>query len=217
VTGVQTCALPISKILDLACGKGAVSINIAKSLNINVYGFDLIPDFIKYAEQKAKELDVDSLCHFMLGDINEVVNSENNYDCVIFGAVGNVLGGPQETLNKLSQTVKPQGYILVDESYLPDDSSNEEVKYKNYGYLSHEQWLRLFKNRGLKIVEEVAANIEEYSFDFENKAIAARADELIAKYPEKRAIFKGYVQSQLNECADLENTVMGVTWMLQRL
>ena len=212
--------MPISmdtKILDLACGKGAVSINIAKSLGVNVYGFDLTTDFIKYAAQKAKELDVESLCHFVLADINETVNTAKNYDCVIFGAAGDVLGNPRETLSKLSQTVKPQGYILIDDGYLRDDASNDKAKYKNYEYLTHEQWLHLFQDVGLKLVEEAPADVEEYDFAFENKAIAARAEELIAKYPGKRAIFEGYVQSQLNECADLENTVVGVTWMLQKL
>ena len=205
-----------TKILDLACGKGAVSINIAKILNINVYGFDLIPDFIAYANLKAKELNVDSLCHFKHGDVNEAVITEKDYDCVIFGAAGNILGSPQETLDKLLKTVRPQGYILIDETYLPNGSSNEEIKYKNYEYMTREQWLRLFKNSGLKLVEEMLS-AEEYNFDSDNRAITARADELAAKYPEKRAIFEGYVQSQLNECADLENNVVAVTWMLQRL
>ena len=210
--------MPISKdtkILDLACGKGAVSINIAKSLNVNVYGFDLLPDFIKYAKQKAEEMNVASLCHFTLADINDIVDTEKNYDCVIFGGAGDVLGSPQETLNKLLKTVKPQGYILIDEAYLRDNSSKEEIKYMNYEYLTREQWLCLFRDGGLKLVEEVS-NMEEYNFDSDNRAIAARADELAAKHPEKRALFEEYVQSQLNECDDLQNNIVGVTWMLQR-
>lgn len=211
--------LPISedtKILDLACGKGAVSINIAQNLNVDVYGFDLIPDFINYAKQKAKEMNIDTLCHFASVDANEVINIEKKYDCVIFGAAGNILGSPQETITKLIRTVKPNGYIIIDEAYLPDDSSNMEVEYKNYEYMKHEQWLRIFKDSGLKLVEETP-NEDDYDFDSDNNAIAARANELIAKHPEMRAIFEGYIQSQLNECADLESNIVAVTWMLQRL
>lgn len=211
--------LPISeatRILDLACGKGSVSIKVAESLGVNVYGFDLIPDFIEYANQKAKEWNVRSLCHFMSGDANDIVNTEKNFDCVIFGAAANILGNPQETLTKLLKTIKPKGFILIDEAYLRDDSSNGEVKYKNYEYLTHKQWMRLFNNNGLTLVEEMPST-EEHDYDADNKAIALRADELIAKYPEKRTIFEGYVNSQLNECEDLENIVTAVTWMLQRL
>jgi len=209
--------VPISKdtkILDLACGKGAVTIRIAEALGINVYGFDLIPDFIEYAKQKAIELNVDALCHFASADANEVINTEKDYDCVIFGAAGNILGSPQETLNKLRKTVKPNGFILIDESYLPDDSSNDGIQYKNYDYLTHGQWMRLFEDNSLKLVEEAHCT-EEYDFDSDNRSIAARAEELIAKHPDKRSMFEGYVQSQLNECVDLESNVVGVVWMLQ--
>ncbi|MCL2792579.1 MAG: class I SAM-dependent methyltransferase [Spirochaetaceae bacterium] len=205
-----------TKILDLACGKGAVLIKIAASLGVNVYGFDLIPDFIEYAKQKATDLKVSPLCYFVCADANDVVNSETDFDCVIFGAAGNILGNPQETLNKLIKTIKPKGFILIDEAYLPDGATNGKIKYKNYEYLTHEQWMQLFKDSGLKLVEETSG-IEEHDFDSDNKAIAARAKELIAKHPEKQAIFEGYVQSQLNECADLENSLEGVTWILQKI
>ena len=210
--------IPMSKdvkVLDLACGKGAVSINIAKELGLNVYGFDLLPEFIEYAVKKADEFGVSALCHFEIGDVNEVVNTQRDYDCAIFGAAGNILGSPRETLAKLSKTVKLGGFIIIDEGYFPDDGSGEDVKYQNYEFLYRGQWLRLFEDNGLTLVEEMA-NIEDYDFDADNRAIAARAQELIAKHPEKRAIFEGYVQSQLNECDDLENSIVAVTWILQK-
>ena len=206
--------LKSSKILDLACGKGAVSVNIAKRLNINVRGIDLLPDFIAEAEQKAKEWRVDSLCHFKCADANEAVITEKDYDGVIFGAAGNILGSPKETLEKLRKTVKPQGFILIDEAYLPSGSGGGNVRMK-CEYLTREQWLSLFEESGLKLVEEILYT-EERDFASDNEAIAARAQELAAKHPEKRAIFEGYVQSQLDECSDLNDSIVGVTWILQK-
>jgi len=202
------------KILDIACGKGAAAVQIAKSLGVCVHGFDLTADFIEYARQKAEEFNVTSLCRFISADANEIVKTETGYDCVIFGAAGNILGTPPETLNKLCGTIKPGGVILIDESYLPDDFNSGEIKYKNYDYQTRSQWMSLFKDSGLKLVEE-SPNIEEYNFDADNRVIAARAEELSIKYPEKRAMFEGYVQSQLNECSDLENSLISVTWLLQ--
>jgi ubiquinone/menaquinone biosynthesis C-methylase UbiE len=209
--------LPIAedtKILDLACGKGAVSVNAAKSLNVNIYGFDLIPDFIEYAKQKAHEWNVETLCHFTCADANEVLRTAKNYDCVILGAAGNILGSPQETLHKLYKTIKPNGYIIIDEAYLISDLSNTDIKYKNYEYLTHEQWMRVFKDSSLTLVEEVSSNED---FDSDVDFIAVRANELIAKHPEKRVMFEGYIKSQHNECADLKNSVRGVTWILQKI
>lgn len=203
-----------AKVLDLACGKGAVAVNVAKELDVNVYGFDLLPEFIDYGTAKAQELGVNTLCHFVVGDVNEIVATQKDYDCTIFGAAGNILGNPRETLEKLRETVKPGGFIIIDEAYLPDDGNGKDVKYQNYEYLHRGQWLRLFADCGLTLVEELA-NVEGYDFDADNRAIAARAEELIAKYPDKRGIFEGYVQSQLNEVDDLENSVVAVTWMLR--
>ena len=211
--------MPLSgdtKILDLACGKGAVSVRVAQQLGVRVYGFDLLDDFIAFAGQKAAELGVSSLCHFAAGDANEVVSRESGYDLTIFGAAGNILGTPAETLQKLAKTVKPGGYILIDEGYLPDGGDNAAVKYQNYDYLTRAQWMRLFEDSGLTLVEEVKAEAKDYDFERDNNAIRARADELIAKYPEKREIFEGYVRSQLDECEDLEHTIIAITWMLQR-
>ncbi|MCL1847701.1 MAG: class I SAM-dependent methyltransferase, partial [Coriobacteriia bacterium] len=97
-----------TRVLDLACGKGAVAVKLAQRLGIRVKGIDLTPEFIEHAVLKAKEFEVADLCEFLLGDINEAVTAEKDYDCVIYGAVGpEVLGGPVETLSKLKTTVRP--------------------------------------------------------------------------------------------------------------
>jgi len=206
-----------TKVLDLASGKGAVAINIAKELGLHVNGFDLLPDFVDFACNKADEMGVAALCNFAVGDVNEVVKIQKDYDCVIFGAAGNILGNPAETLTKLKDTIKPGGFIIIDEGYLPDDvaTSNEDVKWQNYDYLHRSQWLQLFADNDLALIEELQ-NTEEYDFDADNKAIATRAAELAAKHPDKKTIFDGYVQSQLDECDDLENSIIAITWILQK-
>ena len=42
-----------TKVLDLECGKGAVSVYLAKELGRRVKGIDLIPEFIDVALEKA--------------------------------------------------------------------------------------------------------------------------------------------------------------------
>ena len=209
--------MPISestKILDIACGKGAVSINIAKELGINMYGIDLLPDFINFAKQKAKEWNVESLCHFICADANEAVISAKDYDCVILGGAGNILGTWHETLVKMINCIKPNGYILMDESYFPDDSGNVPLKYE-CEQQTRTEWMRMFKENGLKLLDEIPG--AEYDYDSETKDIAARAEELIEKHPEKRGIFEGYVQSQTNQSDDLQSSIVAVTWLLQKV
>ena len=208
-----------TRVLDLACGKGAVSVKVAQKLRVKVKGVDLIPDFIEVARQKAEEHNVGDLCEFAVGDINQAVERENGYDAVILGAVGNVLGDPAETLRKLKQTVKTGGYILIDEGYLPDDGKQEDVLYNNYEFLTQKQWEALFKGAGLELVEAVDTfdSPENLDSDSGMAAITARANELIQKYPDKKELFEGYIRSQQNEYDDIDNSVVCVTWILKKL
>lgn len=205
-----------TKVLDLACGKGAVSINVCKELNVTVKGIDIIPEFIKEAVEKSKEYGIEDKCAFEVNDINMSVIQEKNYDIVIIGAIGNVLGNPEETLEKLKKVIKKDGYILIDEAYL--DGEQEDIKYDNYEYLTLEQWKAIFTKLDLELVETLNSedDIDETINEYNNEQIRKRADELIEQYPEKEEMFEGFVQSQLDECSDLEDNLIGVTWILKK-
>lgn len=200
-----------TRILDLACGKGAVSVKLAQRLQVKVKGIDLIPEFITYAMQKAREFNVDGLCEFSVGDINEATERERGYDCVIFGAIGNVLGNLTETLHKLKTTVKSGGYLLLD----------------NYDLIPEEQWTILFKETGLELIEALPDDStvrgDNDSFQLVSDstlgmaAITARANELMAKHPDRKEIFEGYIRSQQREYDWLEDQSNhdSVTWILK--
>lgn len=208
-----------TRVLDLACGKGAVSVKVAHYLRIKVKGIDLIPEFIEYAMQKAKEFNVDDLCEFLVDDINDAVNTEKDYDCVIYGAVGsNVLGGPAGALDKLKATVKPGGIILFHEAFIADESKRKEIKYFGDIYFTEQQWVAFFKAAGLELAETaVGDNPENPDSDSGMGAIAARANKLIEKHPNKKAIFEGYIRSKQNEYNDIDDSLVSVTWVLRKL
>lgn len=48
-----------------------------------------------------------------------------NYDIVILGAVGDVLGNPEETISLLKKTVKKGGYIIIDDAYGNDENNSQ--------------------------------------------------------------------------------------------
>jgi len=198
------------KILDLACGKGAASVKLAKELGCHVKGIDIIPEFISYAKQKAFEFGVSDLCSFSAEDINISVARERGYDIVIMGAVGEVLGSWEQTIRKLKNTIKPDGFIVIDDAYNREGISGN--------YLSREQWLKLFEGEGIQLIEEKPAKEDKLADinDKNNKFIINRADELKRKYPDKAAMFDSYVNNQLAECNELENDIICVTWLLKK-
>lgn len=198
-----------TKVLDLACGKGAISVHFAKAFGCNVKGIDLIPEFIEYATQKAQEFGVENLCEFQVGDINQAVEKERDYDIVILGAVGTVLGSPEETVMKLKKIINDKGYIFVDDAYGVDDS---DIRCP-----SKSKWLSIFNNAGLRLIDEkLIAHDELCSINIEQQAlIVKRANELMNLYPEKASLFESYIRSQQAECDELENEISGVTMLLQ--
>jgi len=204
-----------TRVLDLGCGKGAVSLFLARELGIQAKGIDLIPEFISEAREASGKYGVEHLCQFTVQDINESVKTERGYDIVILGAVGDVLGEPAMTLKKLTQVIRKSGYILIDEAYLV--GAQDEVRYKNYEYLTLPQWKKLFKELNLELIASKDSDTNSYADinDCNNRMIKNRASELAAKHPAKKHLFEGYVKTQEMECDDLDDTVIGVTWLLR--
>jgi 2-polyprenyl-3-methyl-5-hydroxy-6-metoxy-1,4-benzoquinol methylase len=192
---------------------------LAIELGVKVKGIDLMSDFVEIAKQKAKEHGVHDLCDFTVGDINEAIKTERDYDFVVFGSAGNILGTPVEMLSKLKSTVKKSGFIIFDECYLPDDYTQGDIRYSNYEYITKKQWDELFNKAGLFLVETVLGSDSDDTDNLDSvlgmKAITKRANELISKYPDKKEIFEGYIKSQQNEYDDIDNTLIAATWMLQ--
>jgi len=205
--------VPLSEdlqILDLACGKGAVSITLAKALGCTVKGIDILPEFIAYAQQKAAELKAGPRCTFEVGDVNEAVVEARDWDVCIFAAAGDVLGDPQRTLQSLKGVVRDGGYIVLDDAYVEPSSS---LSYYTLAY-----WHSLFQEAGLALLAEKPISLEELEEinQVQQAAIRQRAQELMAQEPEKAALFQGYIDSQQAECDDLEGEMTGVAWLLQK-
>jgi cyclopropane fatty-acyl-phospholipid synthase-like methyltransferase len=201
------------KILDLGCGKGAVSIRLAKEFGCTAVGIDAIPEFVESAKRYAQEQKVNRKCHFVLGDIRKSYKNYTEFDLVVLGAIGPVLGSLHETLIKVSHCLKSSGYIILDECYTPDNSS---FVYDKCG--SRNQFYGFIKAGGYSVVEEMIIGMEYMQeqnriiFD----AIKRRANDLIAQHPEKSQLFSEYLIEQETENNALENELFCGIWLLQR-
>lgn len=200
-----------TRVLDLACGKGAVSIAIAKAFGCKVKGIDLMHDFINVACEKAKDENVAEHCAFEVGDINQSVLVEKDYDIVILGAVGDVLGNQGETLIKLALTVKNGGFVLIDDGY-------ERVSSES-PYLTADEWREAITRSGYERVDELYVKEEELTevLEEQKSCLTRRVEELKSQYPDKARLFDGYLVSQFDECDALENEIDGVTMLLRKL
>jgi SAM-dependent methyltransferase len=200
-------------ILDLGCGKGAVSIKIAQEINCTILGIDAIHEFIESARDYAKKYNVDNKCKFEVGDIRVWIKELSGFDIIILGAIGPVLGDLETTLRILAKSLNSEGYVLLDDGYIDDRSK------KNYERcLRRTEFYKQITEAGFEVIHEeiFAKDMLEDSDNYIYDSIKRRANELIDNLPDKREVIEGYLKSQELENQMLENEIITGTWLLKK-
>jgi SAM-dependent methyltransferase len=201
------------KILDLGCGKGAVSIKAVKKFGCTCYGIDAIPEFISYARKKALEFKVEHLCRFEIGDIRLKIKSLPAFDIIILGAIGPVFGDYYTTLTTLSECLNDNGVFIIDDGYIENNSD-----YSHPLIQKQETIIQQVHSAGMQLIEEEIINQDEIkdSDDYIFGNLNRRCFELIDRYPEKKNLFTNYIKKQEEENDVLENKVICSTMVIKR-
>ena len=203
------------RALDLGCGKGAVSIALARAFGWKVEGIDAYEPFIQEARKQAAGAGVADLCNFRVGDIRKAVKEAGSFDAVLYVSVGSVLGAQDECMAALRQCVRPGGLIVLDDGYRVD----EDLDFPGYRHMaSREKTLRLLTSQGDSIEQEHPIPLEDIRDQNQRytECIEARARMLSSKHPELAGELTAYVNMQREECRILEEKVQCVTWILRR-
>ncbi len=199
------------RVLDLACGKGAVGIALAHRLGCRVEGIDAFPAFVEEALGHAARLGVDARCGFTVGDLRAFLDDKRDYDLAIWGAAGYVLGSLERLLERVRPCVRAGGFLVL------DDACVEDGRPARPPYLPRADVQRAFARTGWELVEERRGGGADADA---NRAMTAhirhRAEELKAGHPEIASAVEGYVRDQEAACAVLEQDVTCVTWLLRR-
>ena len=211
--------LPLSygaaKVLDLGCGKGAVSVQIASKFGFEVVGIDAMPEFLKDADKKASENHVSDLCTFYEMDIQNYVIDEHDFDVVILASLGGIFGNHKNTIKKLRTQVRPGGYMVIDDGYLKKEKFLNRKGYRHYrNYEETVDKLTKFNDRLLAEIPttEVSKKInDEYLKVIENRTI-----ELMNQYPTLEKVLKSHLDLQREECDIVNCELEGMVWVLKK-
>jgi 2-polyprenyl-3-methyl-5-hydroxy-6-metoxy-1,4-benzoquinol methylase len=200
------------RVLDLGCGKGAVSVKLAAALNCNCLGIDGIPEFIETSKAKAQEYKVETVCRFEVGDIREKIKALDKFDVIVLGAIGQVFGDYDATLTTLSKHLTAEGIIIIDDAYVDDSST-----FQHPSILPRQELLNQIRQAEMKLVDEVTGKYSD-SLDStkEMEHIAIRCKELKNKYPENSSLFEKYEQDQADEYDALENEMVGAILVVKK-
>ena len=193
------------KVLDLGCGKGAVSVRLSETCGCSCLGIDAIGAFIEDAREKAVEYGVSHLCAFEVGDIRTWIKTLKDFDLIILGSIGPVLGDHITTLSALSPVLGMSGAVILDDGYLEDTSTFEDPSLRKRAELIED-----IQSAGMLLIDEVIMPRDEIktSDDFIFKQIEGRCKELIQKYPDRKHLFETYVRQQQDENDVLENRII---------
>ena len=210
--------LPASstRVLDLGAGKGAVSIHIAERLGFRAHGVDFFEPFVTEARARAAERGVEHLCTFELADMRDAVDKHRGYDVAIYASIGGVLGDLSQCVQRLRETVRPGGYLIVDDGYL---AGSERLDRDGYGhYVSHEQTTSQLTAHGDALIREVLIPADDVRAVVERyiEAIARRAGDISARQPGLSEALNQHVELQRTESEVWEKRVVSAVWLLMK-
>jgi SAM-dependent methyltransferase len=203
-----------ARVLDLGCGKGAVSIALAREIGARVIGVDAFEPFIGEARRQAEQTGVSRACRFEVGDLRDWLTPRVPFDAVILASVGPVLGGYAATVRGLRAAVRAGGLVLIEDCFLRQG----EVPLPGLPYRGYEATLHALTDCGDELVEEVITPLEvvEATNRHNNNCIRARAKALARRHPEHAPRLREYVARQERECEVLETRLCCAVWVLRR-
>jgi cyclopropane fatty-acyl-phospholipid synthase-like methyltransferase len=205
-----------TRLLDLGCGKGAVSLALAGEFGFQVMGVDLFEPFVQEARARAGETRAGRLCQFVHGDMREAVAKYRNFDIAVYAAVGGVLGTWDQCVDKIRRCLRPGGLMVIDDGYLAGDERVDRPGYEHY--VGHDETLQQLTSHGDTLLNEVTLTLDYLkSVNSEYvERVRYRAEKLAKKHPQVADMLRGYVKDQELESEIIETKLVGAVWLLQR-
>lgn len=203
-------------VVDLGCGKGAVSVEIADELDFTVTGIELFEPFIESCEALAESTGVAELCEFRHGDVLEMAATTGPFDVAVYAALGDVLGGPDETVRAIRQYVKPGGFMIISDLYLVEGGSRDFPGFERYSDQDATAALLTAHGDTLeKVVTATDDDDEEDDVD-EGALIRQRAEALAQRFPAQREGLLAFADDQAAENAFIDSNLVDAIWVLRR-
>ncbi|KGO71537.1 hypothetical protein PITC_051780 [Penicillium italicum] len=106
------------KVLDLCCGQGRHSINLAKRFpSVNFRGIDQSTYLLDLARERAIAENVQGNTTFQEGDLRRIPEADCSFDLIVL--LGNSFGhcndeGDLESLHEICRVLKPGGIFIID-------------------------------------------------------------------------------------------------------
>lgn len=114
-----------SNVLELASGKGAFALHLARNFGCKVEGFDVNPEFVAYSKGRAKALGLASKAQFAQFDVNSLSVHHHAYDLGV--CLGALYIFRESGWRVLMKSVKPGGWFAISEMFCKNASAPREI------------------------------------------------------------------------------------------
>ena len=195
--------------LDLGCGNGAVSVALARDLEMRVLGVDALAPFLDEARRRAVAASVADRTTFRGGDLRHMLQAEGRFDVVTWMAMGELLGDLHETVRQLRRVVRVGGLVVIE----------HEVRDNAQGAMPDLAPLRAsLTAQGDEVLREVSvpawqAREAEKS---RHSQLRANAEKLAAADPFQAASVLLYLERRTAGTARMANHSHPHLWVLRR-
>jgi hypothetical protein len=134
---------------------------------------------------------------------------------VTYASLGGLLGNYAQIVHLIRQTLRPGGYMIIDDGYLSGKTKIDRKGYEHY--VPYEQTIQELTSCGDVIQDELAADRESKAINDQFlKFLKKRAEQIIAKRPELQGKLQSYIKNQEAECEVLDRYISAAIWLIQK-
>ena len=144
---------PGHQVLDLCCGTGDWTIQLAKNAGADITGLDFSENMLKVAREKTADIENITLVQ---GDATELPYDNNAFDIITIGFGLRNLPDYEKAVKEFYRVLKPGGQLVILET------SNPENALINYGFNIYFGKIMPF------LGEKIAGSGQEYAWLYES-------------------------------------------------
>src|SRR5699024_5987320 len=154
---------PGQKVLDLCCGTGDWTIQLAENQEAEITGLDFSENMLKVAAGKTAKFNNITLTQ---GDATDLPYDDNTFDIVTIGFGLRNLPDYLSGIKEFYRVLKPGGQLVILET------SNPESKLMNFGF-------KIYFGKIMPVLgEKIAGSGQEYTWLFESTSKFLSKEEL---------------------------------------
>ncbi len=202
-----------ASVIDLGCGKGAVSVELARRLGARVDGYEVNPSFAQSARRLAKRHGLGARCVFFTLDMRAAARAtRGEYDCAL--ALG-VMPTP-EAVALARRCVRPGGLYAIDDAFFDPRFPASALPA---ACPTREECLAVFKARGDRLLAEwvPTPSLVRRQNDSILRRLRGAARALARAHPELAPDLREFIARQTHASRLLGGPLRPALWVVRRV